>query len=250
MNRLLSRSRGLGFTFLALVASLLVPASGWAGPFSALIAASAAATAPNRPAPAPNPPGGVCDNCDGTGKLGDGTVAVTCPVCKGTGKSPPAPGATPVRPQGPLTRPYDGQLSPQGQWRWNEAAGEWQPVGQAPAGKRGYPTRGRWWSGCANWQHMTRGEHAGKYDHDWLKSLTWQELQSLHSDDHEGRVKQQYVVRPKPAVPKSTPAVSRITALAGGRWEERRVCDGKSCRTVLVFVPNSQGLQSLQEKVR
>ncbi len=34
-----------------------------------------------RPAPAK-----VCTNCDGTGKIGDGRVVMTCPVCKGTGK--------------------------------------------------------------------------------------------------------------------------------------------------------------------
>lgn len=28
----------------------------------------------------------VCENCDGTGKLGDGRVFVDCPVCDGTGK--------------------------------------------------------------------------------------------------------------------------------------------------------------------
>lgn len=39
-----------------------------------------------RPA-APQPaPGGVCPICKGTGKLGDGTVAVACPTCDGSGK--------------------------------------------------------------------------------------------------------------------------------------------------------------------
>ena len=28
----------------------------------------------------------ICDNCSGTGKVGDGTVFVECPVCDGTGK--------------------------------------------------------------------------------------------------------------------------------------------------------------------
>ena len=32
-----------------------------------------------------------CDNCGGTGKLGDGTVSVECPVCEGTGR-PVQPG--------------------------------------------------------------------------------------------------------------------------------------------------------------
>ena len=27
-----------------------------------------------------------CDNCNGTGIIGDGRVEIVCPVCKGTGK--------------------------------------------------------------------------------------------------------------------------------------------------------------------
>lgn len=50
------------------------------------------------PAPAPTPsPGGRCDNCDGTGRLGDGTVSVPCPVCGGDGKIDSQP-AAPVAP--------------------------------------------------------------------------------------------------------------------------------------------------------
>jgi DnaJ-class molecular chaperone len=35
---------------------------------------------------APVPASDRCDNCDGTGKIGDGRIVMTCPVCKGTGK--------------------------------------------------------------------------------------------------------------------------------------------------------------------
>jgi DnaJ-class molecular chaperone len=34
----------------------------------------------------PAPVSDKCENCNGTGKVGDGRVSVTCPVCKGTGK--------------------------------------------------------------------------------------------------------------------------------------------------------------------
>ena len=37
---------------------------------------------------APAPASDKCDNCDGTGKLGDGRIVTVCPVCKGTGKKP------------------------------------------------------------------------------------------------------------------------------------------------------------------
>jgi DnaJ-class molecular chaperone len=35
---------------------------------------------------APAPASDKCDNCDGTGKIGDGRIVMTCPVCKGAGK--------------------------------------------------------------------------------------------------------------------------------------------------------------------
>lgn len=35
---------------------------------------------------APTPATDKCDNCDGTGKIGDGRIVLPCPVCKGTGK--------------------------------------------------------------------------------------------------------------------------------------------------------------------
>ena len=35
---------------------------------------------------APAPASDKCDNCDGTGNIGDGRIVMTCPVCKGTGK--------------------------------------------------------------------------------------------------------------------------------------------------------------------
>lgn len=49
------------------------------------------ATAQASPSPSPSPsptPGGICENCNGRGKVGDGTVMVTCAVCNGTGRHP------------------------------------------------------------------------------------------------------------------------------------------------------------------
>lgn len=55
-------------------------------PLAASIIAVELAKRPN-PAPSPAPPKTeICDNCNGTGKLGDGTVFVKCPECDGTGK--------------------------------------------------------------------------------------------------------------------------------------------------------------------
>lgn len=38
------------------------------------------------PGPSPTPTDDKCENCNGTGKLGDTRVALDCPVCDGTGK--------------------------------------------------------------------------------------------------------------------------------------------------------------------
>lgn len=35
---------------------------------------------------APTPTSDKCENCDGTGKIGDGRIVLPCPACKGTGK--------------------------------------------------------------------------------------------------------------------------------------------------------------------
>jgi DnaJ-class molecular chaperone len=41
----------------------------------------------------PTPASDKCENCNGTGRIGDGRIVMTCPVCRGTGK----PTATVVR---------------------------------------------------------------------------------------------------------------------------------------------------------
>jgi hypothetical protein len=40
------------------------------------------------PSPSPAPASDACENCSGTGKVGDGRIMNTCQVCKGTGKKP------------------------------------------------------------------------------------------------------------------------------------------------------------------
>lgn len=40
------------------------------------------------PSPAPGPVSEDCENCNGTGKTGDGRIVMTCRVCNGTGKKP------------------------------------------------------------------------------------------------------------------------------------------------------------------
>ena len=39
-----------------------------------------------RATPDATPKADKCANCNGTGKIGDGKIVMTCPVCNGTGK--------------------------------------------------------------------------------------------------------------------------------------------------------------------
>lgn len=56
-----------------------------------------------------------------------------------------------------------------------------------------YPSRGGWWTSPAHTRaeliaHLQQGQHAGKFPGAFLEALTWEQLNSLHSDDHEGAV--------------------------------------------------------------
>lgn len=72
---------------------------------------------------------------------------------------------------------------------------------KAFAAMASYPIRGNWWSSPARnvsemIGHLQAGEHAGKFELRWLQELGnasrgWEMLNSLHSDDHEGKA---YVV--------------------------------------------------------
>lgn len=44
----------------------------------------------NKPSP-DKPASGQCDNCNGTGKIGDGRIVMVCPSCNGTGKKTTRP---------------------------------------------------------------------------------------------------------------------------------------------------------------
>lgn len=80
-----------------------------------VVAAEAAYTTllpskPDKPKPRPGDP---CSNCNGTGKLGDGTVMKDCGECNGTGRVP-LPKALPLReqPSAPPFRPSPVQSIP------------------------------------------------------------------------------------------------------------------------------------------
>lgn len=78
-------------------------------------------------------------------------------------------------------------------WQDNASA----VVSQRTVTRTHYPIRppSTWWTGCDSWRHLTIGEHTGQFDSVWLQSLSWNELQSLHSDAHDGRIRWASVVR-------------------------------------------------------
>lgn len=48
----------------------------------------------------------------------------------------------------------------------------------------------------ADWKHLTQGQHSGKFNADWLRTLSQAEIEALHADDHTNKVQWAYVVRP------------------------------------------------------
>lgn len=58
-----------------------------------------------------------------------------------------------------------------------------------------YPVRSSWWTFPGNsradliYHLRVAPEHRGKFDTAWLNTLSWDELMSLHSDDHEHKVR-------------------------------------------------------------
>ena len=87
-----------------------------------------------------------------------------------------------------------------------------------------YPLRGGWWivnqyparanSPSKNYiiSHLLAGGvHAGKFAADWIKSLSIPELHSLHSDDHEGRIRWAYVNKYATASPKPREVAAATT---------------------------------------
>ena len=81
--------KALPFVLLLLLASFPRFCFAWTGPKWLGIVEAVGGAAVIRLSNTPSSE--VCDNCGGTGRLGDGTVSVECPLCEGTGK-PVKPG--------------------------------------------------------------------------------------------------------------------------------------------------------------
>lgn len=101
---------------------------------------------------------------------------------------------------------------------------EQAPLLPVPQKVGGYPIREMRWSGLPKDRlgavvHLSTGEHAGVFDLKWLATLTWAELDSLHSDHHEGCVSSaaklaKPAVPPPPRITSTTPAKSQQQSCA------------------------------------
>lgn len=95
-----------------------------------------------------------------------------------------------------------------------------------------YPVRGSLWRHPGPIKsHLKSGEHAGKFDHGYIEDLEPIEAESLHSDDHENRVKWQYVSRPgEYAVMTDSLKEKPKKRKAVFKTQRYRVCNGGSCQ--------------------
>lgn len=101
---------------LGILTSVSGPASFDKNPWTPVVVAGfSAASLAGQDGPAPTPKGDECENCNGTGKVGDGRTMLTCTVCDGTGKikketpvpavvPPPEKKAEPESPKAPVTK--------------------------------------------------------------------------------------------------------------------------------------------------
>lgn len=62
------------------------------------------------------------------------------------------------------------------------------PVKTVGYSQKGYPVRGSWWTHPGDvWSHLQQAPH--NFSADYVRTLSRPEAESLHSDDHEHRVK-------------------------------------------------------------
>lgn len=112
-------------------------------------------------------------------------------------------------------------------------------VAQVPTSGH-YPLRGSWWSVGSNWRpshaqlvsHLSGASaHRGKFELAWLQSLSAAELNSVHSDDHEGRLKGQYVNKMEASVSRSTNTAPQVAPQPVKRAPARRAVPRTYCPT-------------------
>lgn len=89
---------------------------------------------------------------------------------------------------------------------------------------RGYPKRKPpHWTGCSSYKHMLSGVHSKlNLDEKWLKSLSKEELLSLHDDSHEGKLKWSFVFKKGDNQPQITTTKKPIKDCPNGKCPTKR----------------------------
>ena len=142
----------------------------------------AAVSAEVAPSPKPTPGNGVCSECQGVGKIGDGTIMFTCPRCNGTGREP---GASPV-PEGSPEMPQPDAVAP-----------EPEPQAVEPEEESSPPLTSmkqtRWnWSGVGNPPLSVKRKHLiseHSVEPDSVNKMSNAEIESLHNLLHNSEVR-------------------------------------------------------------
>lgn len=93
-----------------------------------------------------------------------------------------------------------------------------QPAGVRQHSAGYYPVHANRWNVLGDWNpsrakliaHLQEhSNHAGKFDLGWLNTLSVEQLKSLHSDDHDGRVRTAYLPPPQSQSPKAEKSAGR-----------------------------------------
>lgn len=124
-------------------------------------------TAPMPPKPEPKPTPGICQNCDGTGRLGDTTVEWECEECNGTGRI--TAGHVPKKP-GCEVHPKETPKKPQPQKGGEQStkqskAGDDTAHTQSPKPKLVlYTASGAWCRPCLQLKSAIKSNRSGLLD--------------------------------------------------------------------------------------
>lgn len=141
------------------------------------------------------PTGGVCQECNGVGKVGDGVVMFTCGACGGTGKASSEP--PPVEPDEPIA--VEGEKAPAKEEppavpatppKQAEQAKVAPPSGEkvvVPSGGASWNWQGRWNVSAASKRSHLVSEHGMSKSQ--VDRMSDQEMTALHNLLHNESVR-------------------------------------------------------------
>ena len=153
------------------------------------------------------PSGGVCENCRGAGRVGDGTVMFTCPECDGTGKSQSSrPPVEPDEADGEEAKPVPKKPEPEAvsvaapppPKQIKEPAPSGKKV-VVPSGGASWNWQGRWNVSAASKRNHLVSEHG--MSRSQVDRMSDQEMTALHNLLHNEEVRK---ASPKQATAKSS----------------------------------------------